>query len=258
MTRYWRVLLVALALMMIGAYQLYGIFSNEGYRPAQPINFSHVMHAGVLQMECVYCHYSAEKASHAAIPSTELCMGCHSIVLTQSPEIQKLAEYYDKGEPVPWKRIHRLPDHAYFNHRWHVEAGVSCQECHGPIQNMPVVGQWRKLEMADCMKCHRQDNFVDQINHPPSYHEYPGEPAAGGGEAGEAPYQARGGMPVAAAFESAKDYIEKYHGDRSLTEEEAEAWRASLAEYSRNYYEHGRLAQLRNMNASIECSTCHY
>lgn len=257
--RYWRILLVALALIGVGAYQTYGLFSNKGYTPQQPINFSHVIHAGVLQMECLYCHHNAEKGAHASIPSVELCMGCHSLVQTQSPEIQKLAEYYNSGQPVPWVRIHRLPDHAHFSHEWHVKAGVSCQECHGPIQSMPVVGQWQKLEMKDCMDCHRQDTYVDQIHHQPTFHEPGIHTEEGHGTGYESPAYVREGASLDAASaeqrESVSAYIEKYYGENVKNPEELAS---RLIEYQNNNYIHGRGAQLRNMNASVECSTCHY
>lgn len=239
--------------MGVGVYQLYGVFSNEGYAPEQPIPFSHVIHAGVLQMECLYCHHQAEKGAHAGIPSVESCMGCHSIVRTDSPHIQKLTEYYERGEPVPWVRIHRLPDHSYFNHKWHVAAGVSCQECHGPIQNMPVVGQWRKLEMGACMECHRQDTYVEQVNHTPTFHEQPiTEEEIEEARAKYAEYD--GGEW--SRWESTSAHIEKYYDD--LAPEEARVLLARLNEFANDRYIHGRVVQLRNKNASVECSTCHY
>lgn len=254
-TRYWRVLLLVFLLMGIGAYQLYGIFSNQGYQPQQPINFSHVIHAGVLQMECVYCHHNVEKSARAGIPSVELCMGCHSVVQTQSPEIQKLAEYYNNGEPVPWVRIHALPDHAHFNHRPHIEAGVACQECHGPIQSMPQVRQFQKLEMAACMKCHRQDQYADQVYHPPTYHEAEFTPEDI--SEGALVYSQAQSNPDDPVFQSASRQIEKYYAD-DLTRDEARAMMARLVEYKGDKYIHGRNAQLIGHNASVECSTCHY
>jgi hypothetical protein len=246
MVKYWRVFLVVFVLMGFGAYQLYGIFSNEGYQPEQPIAFSHVMHAGVLQMECLYCHHQAEKGPHAGIPSVDLCMGCHGIVRTDSPEIQKLTEYFEKGEPVPWVRIHRLPDHAYFNHRWHVSAGVACQECHGPIQSMPVVKQWDKLEMGRCMECHLGDEYVKQVNHAPTFHEAP--------EHGDE--QVEDKITDEEAWQSAKGYIAKYLKD-DFSADEAELMAGQLARYHEDIYRVGRPAQLRGQNASVECSTCH-
>lgn len=160
----WRLMvLVAIALIMGGA-QAFKLTHNRGYQPLQPIAYSHALHAGLgegqLGMECLYCHGSAEKGKHAGVPSVDTCMGCHSLVRTDRPEIQKLTEYYESGESVPWVRIHSLPDHAYFNHSQHVAAGVDCQTCHGPIQEMEVVYQAVDLSMGWCMSCHRNDDYI--------------------------------------------------------------------------------------------------
>ena len=254
MIRYWRVLALAFVLLAVGAFQLYGIFSNEGYEPEQPIKYSHVLHAGVMKMECLYCHYTAEDSQHAAVPSVDVCMGCHSIVQTQSPEIQKLAEYYNSDKPVPWKRIHKTPDHAWFSHKWHIEAGVSCQTCHGPIEQMPVVGQWRKLEMGACMECHRQDTYVAQVDHPPTW---------SGDTSMEKLEGATGGLVEAVDKEeemgeeqwaSVMQEFQKYHDG---TGADAEMLKKKLQAYRENRYLSGWNYQVRGMNASIECSTCH-
>jgi hypothetical protein len=254
MLQYWRVFAFILAIMGVGAFQLYGVFSNEGYKPQQPIPFSHALHSGVMKMECLYCHSTAETGPHAGVPSMDLCMGCHSIVRTDSPHIQKLTEYYESGQPIPWVRIHQLPDHAFFNHRWHVAAGIACQTCHGPVEHMNVVQQWSKLEMGACMECHRQDTYVDQINHPPTYHELPFyhrelEAAAAKPELMVGSNEGQ--------WASINAHLQKYHGD-SLKAEEAAALRARLADYKKDIYLHGRGVQLRGRNASVECSTCHY
>ena len=253
MLQYWRVFFLTTVIMGVGAFQLYGIFSNAGYEPQQPIPFSHALHAGVMKMECLYCHSTAEKSAHASVPPVELCMGCHSIVKTNSPYIQKLTEYYEKGIPVPWVRIHKLPDHAYFSHRWHVAAGVACQTCHGPIQNMAVVKQWTKLEMGACMECHRQDTYVANIDHPPTYHEAPITNVE----------RTEAATIVAASSISSPDWVStnsefsKYHG-ANLSANDKNVILARMKSYRDDIYQHGRGTQLRGKNASIECSTCHY
>lgn len=253
--QYWRVFALTFTIMLVGAYQLYGVFSNKGYEPVQPINYSHVLHAGVMQMECLYCHNQAEKGPNAGIPGLDVCMGCHAVVKTDSPEIQKMAKYYAEGKPVPWVRIHRLPDHAYFSHRWHVEAGVACQTCHGPVQNMPVVHQWTKLEMGKCVECHRQENYAGQIHHPATFHE----PEVTAAEVAEAPK----GLTLEGAEEdpqwaSAVSEFKKYHDAKSLSPDDTKVMLARLKQYQNDIYEHGRQYQTRGKNASIECSTCHY
>lgn len=134
--------------------------------PTQPIAYSHELHAGTLQMDCKYCHFSTTKSAWANIPPVSTCMGCHTYVATDKPEVQKLAGYFERGEQVPWVRVHNMPDHVKFNHKRHVRAGVECQTCHGPIQAMPVVYQYSSLKMGWCIECHR--SRLDDPTHPTS------------------------------------------------------------------------------------------
>jgi hypothetical protein len=150
--------LAAIPLLLIGGVTLAWVFptaSNQGYAPDQPIPFSHKLHAGDNKIACLYCHSSAEKSQHASIPPVGLCMNCHKQVKTDSPWIQKLTQAYNNGEPIEWVRIHELPDHAHFPHLRHVNAGVSCQTCHGPIETMEKVYQAAPLTMGWCIDCHR-------------------------------------------------------------------------------------------------------
>jgi len=124
--------------------------------PAQPINFSHQIHAGKLGMNCLYCHSSAEKSSIANIPAVSTCMGCHKMVRADQPEIQKLAGYFERNEQVQWVEVYSLPAHVKFNHKRHVKAGLACQQCHGPVETMPVLYQYPSLKMGWCVSCHRQ------------------------------------------------------------------------------------------------------
>ena len=128
---------------------------------AQPIAYSHELHAGKLAMDCAYCHSNVDKSAIANIPNVETCMNCHKYVkratgqTADSPEIAKLTKYYDDGQTIPWINIHQLPEHANFNHKRHVKAGVACQTCHGPIQKMKVVYPVVKLNMGFCVTCHK-------------------------------------------------------------------------------------------------------
>ncbi len=146
--------------------------------PVQPIFFSHVIHAGSYQIACQYCHAGARRSSAAGLPSVERCMGCHKIVAAQgNPEVQKLHGYWERKEPIPWVRIFKVPEHAQFPHKPHVQAGVQCQTCHGRIETMERVhaetGQGivndlknlaliptapNKLTMGWCVECHRTAN----------------------------------------------------------------------------------------------------
>lgn len=144
---------------------------QQGYQPTQPIRYSHALHAGKHKIDCQYCHSTAYKGKHANIPSINTCMNCHKNV-TKGPVYgtEEIAKIYDAAgwdpttqtyskpqKPVEWVRIHNLPDHVYFNHAQHVNAGkVQCQTCHGPIETMEEVYQYSPLSMGWCINCHRQ------------------------------------------------------------------------------------------------------
>lgn len=126
-----------------------------GYSPEQPIKFSHKLHANDMAIDCQYCHIGVEKSRHAIIPSVNICMNCHSVARKNRPEIIKLTKYYNEGKPILWKRIHKVPDYAYFNHSVHVNKGIQCESCHGNVKQMEVVSQVRQFTMAACLDCHR-------------------------------------------------------------------------------------------------------
>ena len=157
---YFRVVVVLLALGGAGAVGLIAYLAHPeikrtGYAPIQPVEYSHKLHAGDLGIDCRYCHFTVEKAAHAAVPPTEVCMNCHVRVKENSPLLQPVRDSYATGEPIPWIRIHRLADYVYFNHQAHVTAGVSCVSCHGRVDQMAVVKQVEPLSMAWCLECHR-------------------------------------------------------------------------------------------------------
>jgi mono/diheme cytochrome c family protein len=146
--------------------------------PAQPILFSHLIHAGSFQIACQHCHTSARRGPSAGLPSVERCMGCHKIIGAQdNPEIAKVHDYWNRRAPIPWVRVFTVPEFTYFPHKPHVTAGVACQTCHGPIERMRVVGAdtgpsllndlgnlmgfrlpSRPLTMGWCIECHREQN----------------------------------------------------------------------------------------------------
>ncbi len=127
----------------------------KGYAPEQPVPFSHQLHAGTLRVPCLYCHSGADRSRAAGVPGTEVCMGCHSVTRADKPAIQKLAEIHKAGGTLPWQRVHTLPDHVFFDHRPHVNAGVACQTCHGEVQNMTVLTRQMGMRMGSCLACHR-------------------------------------------------------------------------------------------------------
>ena len=130
-------------------------YTRVGYAPVQPVPFSHEFHNGQLGLDCRYCHSTVEKAGHAAVPTAQTCMNCHSQVKNQSPLLAPVRESYESGDPVEWVRVHQVPDYVYFDHSVHVNRGVSCVECHGQINEMEVVTHSKSLSMGFCLDCHR-------------------------------------------------------------------------------------------------------
>jgi len=144
---------------------LFTVGVQTGYAPTQPIAYSHKLHAGDYQIDCNYCHTGVRKSKNANIPSANICMNCHSLVLPDSPEIQKIYTAIETNTPIEWVRVHNLPDLAYFNHAQHVEVGkMECQTCHGPIEEMEVVRQHSNLTMGWCINCHRETNLNTKGN----------------------------------------------------------------------------------------------
>lgn len=128
---------------------------SVGYEPDQPIKFSHKLHAGQMNIDCKYCHTGVDKGRHAMVPPASTCMNCHTVARKDRPEIVKLTKYYNEGKPIPWKRIHKVPDYAYFNHSVHVNKGIDCKKCHGDIAGMEKVAQVNSFTMGACLDCHR-------------------------------------------------------------------------------------------------------
>lgn len=137
-----------------------GLGNQQGYQPAQPINFSHKVHAGDNQIQCLYCHSSADKSAVAGIPAATTCMNCHKQVLKDSAEIQKIVMALQQNKPIEWIKVNDLPDHVRFNHSRHVTAGVKCQLCHGPVETEDRVSQADALSMGMCVTCHRTHREV--------------------------------------------------------------------------------------------------
>lgn len=139
----------------IAVYLSNPVVRDAGYAPVQPVEYSHKLHAGDLGMDCRYCHSTVERSAYAAIPATEVCMNCHTRVKTESALLEPVRSSYATGEPIPWVKVHVLPDFVYFNHQAHVTAGVSCVSCHGRVDQMIRVKQMEPLSMTWCLDCHR-------------------------------------------------------------------------------------------------------
>lgn len=129
--------------------------TDVGYQPVQPVPYSHKLHAGEMGMDCRYCHVGVEKSAHATVPPTQTCMNCHNVVRKDSPKLAPVRDSWANNTPVEWKKIHKIPDYAYFDHSRHVNRGVGCVECHGRIDQMEVVRQVQPLSMSWCLDCHR-------------------------------------------------------------------------------------------------------
>lgn len=128
---------------------------------SQPVPFSHKHHVEAMGIDCRYCHTSVEDSSFAGIPSTKICMTCHSQIWATSPMLEPVRESFRTDQPVRWVRVHDLPDFVYFNHSIHVKKGIACETCHGRVDQMPLVWQEKSLQMEWCLECHRQpERFV--------------------------------------------------------------------------------------------------
>ena len=128
---------------------------NAGYMPEQPVPYSHALHVGELGLDCRYCHTTVESSGFAAVPPTATCMNCHEKIAPTSAKLKPVRDSFRSGMPVPWIKVHDLPDHVYFNHSAHVTRGVSCVECHGRVDQMVEVEQFSPLSMGWCLECHR-------------------------------------------------------------------------------------------------------
>jgi hypothetical protein len=155
-------MLIIVGLLLVGSAVTAGLwyymtpkYSRVGYQPIQPVSFSHSTHAGQLGIDCRYCHSAVEKSWYSNIPSSSTCMNCHSQVLKDDPRLALVRESAASGKPISWVQIHRVPDFVYFNHSVHVNRGISCVECHGPINHMDEVYHYQPLSMTFCLDCHR-------------------------------------------------------------------------------------------------------
>lgn len=155
--------LSAAALLAVPAIGIGGLMAyvrspyvtNQQMPVEQPIEFDHRHHAGDEQIDCRYCHWTVEKSPSAGIPSTTVCMSCHAQVWNKSPYLVEVRKAFFSDQPIPWVRVHNLPDFVYFNHAIHVNKGVGCATCHGRIDQMGAVEQHAPLTMAWCLDCHR-------------------------------------------------------------------------------------------------------
>ncbi|HXH61893.1 MAG TPA: cytochrome c3 family protein [Fimbriimonadaceae bacterium] len=121
----------------------------------QPIPFSHRHHAMELGIDCRFCHTSVETSAVAGLPTTEVCMTCHSQIWTNSPLLEPLRKSWETGTPIEWVKVNRVPDFVYFDHSIHINRGINCNTCHGPIQQMTITEKGQTFHMSWCLECHR-------------------------------------------------------------------------------------------------------
>lgn len=131
------------------------LFTGQHQPVTQPIEFDHRHHVGDDAIDCRYCHTSVEKSSSAGFPSTEICMSCHSQIWNSAPMLAPVRKSYFTELPLEWRRVHDLPDFAYFNHSIHVAKGVGCVTCHGRVDEMAEIAPVANLQMKWCLDCHR-------------------------------------------------------------------------------------------------------
>lgn len=121
----------------------------------QPVPFSHRHHVNQLGLDCRYCHTSVEETAFAGIPPTKTCMTCHSQIHTNADMLEPVRESWRSGKPLEWARVHDLPDFVYFNHSIHINKGIACETCHGPVNEMALMWKENSLQMEWCLGCHR-------------------------------------------------------------------------------------------------------
>ncbi len=121
----------------------------------QPVPFSHKHHTKELGIDCRYCHYTVEYSAKASVPATEVCMSCHSQIWTNSPMLAPVRDSYESNKPLRWAKVNNVPDFVYFDHSIHINRGISCNTCHGAVQEMPITWKGQAFRMAWCLDCHK-------------------------------------------------------------------------------------------------------
>ena len=144
---------LALAGVLVVARSPY--ITNERLTRVQPVQFSHKHHVGDDGIDCRYCHTSVETSAYAGIPPTKTCMNCHSVLFNSVGYLEPVRESYRSDHSIEWVKVHRLADYVYFNHSIHINKGIGCSSCHGPVNQMPLIFQASPLTMQWCLDCHR-------------------------------------------------------------------------------------------------------
>lgn len=154
-TIYGAVFLVAALLWAVLELQRSPYITYAKVVRPQPLPFSHQHHVGGLGIDCRYCHTSVENSKFAGIPPTKTCINCHSQIWTGAPLLEPVRESFRTGKSLVWTRVNDLPDFVYFDHSIHINKGVGCNTCHGPVDRMPLMFNYASLQMEWCLDCHR-------------------------------------------------------------------------------------------------------
>ena len=160
--RHWGAPVVTMvaALVLLATGLAYMCWYPSEVGSAQPIPFSHRVHAGQKQISCLVCHNGAQDTARAEIPPLETCMLCHQRVIVTYPKICELRAHYENKEPVAWNRVYQLPEYVYFDHAVHLHRGLDCGQCHGNVREMDRVVQQQEFQMGFCIQCHREHDVT--------------------------------------------------------------------------------------------------
>ena len=92
-----------IAVLAVGFFWYYGSpqYTDVGYRPEQPVKYSHKLHAGDLGIDCRYCHNFVETSAVANVPPTQTCMNCHTMIGTDNEKVLPVRESWSTGRPTP-------------------------------------------------------------------------------------------------------------------------------------------------------------
>lgn len=122
---------------------------------AQPIAFSHRLHAGVKAINCRFCHPYVGRSLSPGLPPVEKCLYCHKYIIASHPQILKEHNYFNTDTPTPWVKVFYVPEHVLFNHQRHIKRAIACETCHGNVSQTDRL-KGKRFKMGFCMKCHRQ------------------------------------------------------------------------------------------------------
>jgi hypothetical protein len=153
--------IIAVLVTTLAAINRSSYVTDVGVARSQPVQFSHKHHVSDDGIDCRYCHTSVEESSFAGIPSTKICMNCHTQIWAESPILAPVRESFRTGKSLEWTRVNNLPGFVYFDHSIHVHKGVGCATCHGRVDQMPLMWREHTLYMEWCLECHRNpERFV--------------------------------------------------------------------------------------------------